>query len=466
MFILKEMFIKTMIYLFVLVSVLIVDAHRFIGFYTSSSIYGLNFTVDHIDPMRYNIIKYAFVGIDADSATCVIRDKFADAELLFPDDDTTCTCCARGSLNRLFQLKRRFPHLQTLLAVGGWVWSTNFSDAVSTSERRTSLAQSCIKIMRDYGMDGIDIDWEFPGSATTNLGPPGSVFRNNDGDNLVEFVKTTRGLLNAASAVSLKQYLLTLDVAPLPWYLSAANYQALNGLLDWFNIMLYEFSLNGRSTTRHSAQLFNTPNDPIFSTTHYLSVENSIASFRSYGISNDKLVIGVPAYGRVYSGVSARNNGLFQTFSGGSGDLILYPDVLRRIQSGSVTDFYDAVAEASYTFNGTQFITYESQRSVMAKSKYVNAHSVGGLMLWEISKDSYGNDSLSVAIAKTLNMSFEDKHGSRIYEPGSSFCNIRGNLTFSPLQSFQKRSDTSQSSHLNVAITLILGLGLLISVIN
>jgi chitinase len=70
-----------------------------------------------------------------------------------------------GKYNRLYQLRKEYPHLQTGLSVGGATWSGNFAQFSSTDQGRKNLASSCIKIMLDYGFDGLDIDWEFPDNS-------------------------------------------------------------------------------------------------------------------------------------------------------------------------------------------------------------------------------------------------------------------------------------------------------------
>lgn len=65
----------------------------------------------------------------------------------------------------MYQLRKEYPHLQTILSVGGATWSSNFARFTSTAALRTTLASSCIKLQLDYGFDGLDVDWEFPNNG-------------------------------------------------------------------------------------------------------------------------------------------------------------------------------------------------------------------------------------------------------------------------------------------------------------
>jgi chitinase len=80
---------------------------------------------------------------------------------------------------------------QVVVSVGGWTGSTYFSSVVATASGRTALAQSMQKMIGDFALDGIDIDWEYPGTP----GAPGNVVSGNDSANLVLFLKQLRGLI-------------------------------------------------------------------------------------------------------------------------------------------------------------------------------------------------------------------------------------------------------------------------------
>ena len=68
-------------------------------------------------------------------------------------------------LKKLIHLKNYNPNLKILISVGGWGWSGNFSDAVLTEESREVFANSAIAYMKTHKIDGIDLDWEYPGKC-------------------------------------------------------------------------------------------------------------------------------------------------------------------------------------------------------------------------------------------------------------------------------------------------------------
>lgn len=75
-----------------------------------------------------------------------------------PFGDDTWAQPLRGNFNQLIELKEAYPHLKTLIAVGGWTWSCKFSDIALTRASRKEFAQSCVDFIRTYQFDGVDID--------------------------------------------------------------------------------------------------------------------------------------------------------------------------------------------------------------------------------------------------------------------------------------------------------------------
>jgi GH18 family chitinase len=75
-------------------------------------------------------------------------------------DSGKCNCngnCLKGELYQLHLLKMRYPHLKTLLSVGGWVWSDNFSDVFASQQARARFISTTTDLMEQFGFDGYDI---------------------------------------------------------------------------------------------------------------------------------------------------------------------------------------------------------------------------------------------------------------------------------------------------------------------
>ena len=99
-------------------------------------------------------------------------------------------------LSRLHALKEINPDLKILVSAGGWSWSGNFSDAALTSESRKQFAQSVVDMIREHNLDGIDIDWEYPGQIGA-----GNVYRPEDKQNFTLLLRDVRRKLEEMSDV-------------------------------------------------------------------------------------------------------------------------------------------------------------------------------------------------------------------------------------------------------------------------
>jgi chitinase len=127
-------------------------------------------------------------------------------------------------------------------------------------------------------------------------------------------------------------------------------------------------------------------------------VDATVNNYLAKGAPAEKLVMGVPFYGRSWKGVPATNNGLGQTATGaGPGTwepgMIDYHDVVARYLSGGFTTHRDEVSKVPYLYNSTTgvFVTYDDPQSIAAKADYIRSKGLGGAMIWELSADT--NDS-------------------------------------------------------------------------
>ena len=130
---------------------------KVVAYYTGWSTYARNYQVTDIPAAKVTHLNYAFANVS--NGQCVLGDSYADTDKFFPGDSWD-TGALRGNFNQLIKLKAKYPALKTLISVGGWTWSANFSAAASTDASRKLFATSCADFMQKYGFDGIDIDWE------------------------------------------------------------------------------------------------------------------------------------------------------------------------------------------------------------------------------------------------------------------------------------------------------------------
>ncbi|MCB9299189.1 MAG: glycoside hydrolase family 18 protein [Lewinellaceae bacterium] len=316
---------------------------------------------DRIPAERLTHINYAFANV-------------VDGEIVegSPED--------AANLETLVGLKKRNPNLKILVSAGGWGWSGGFSDAVLTEQSRGVFANSAIDMVVRHQLDGIDLDWEYPG-----LPGAGNPHRPEDKENFTAALQLIREKLDSLGQGQ-KHYLLTIATAANQQYLDHTEMGKAQLYLDFVNIMTYDFHGGWSSITGHHANL----QASVFDTSAYArSAANAVAEHLSAGIPIEKLVLGVPFYGRWWAGVNPQDNGLYQAASGKAGSFRYYQLADSLIDRNGYKRYWDSTALAPYLWNEDTrtFVTYEDTISLGYKTDYVKAKGMGGIMFWEYKQD-------------------------------------------------------------------------------
>jgi chitinase len=288
-------------------------------------------------------------------------------------------------LQTLQALKKHHPQLKLIVSIGGWM-ADGFSDAALTADSRARFAASAVDLVRRHALDGLDIDWEYPGQ-----GVAGIRFRAEDKQNFTLILKALREQLDAASKAAGRaradRYVLTIASADRE-YFEHTEMNRLHVYLDWINVMSYDFFNSLTPTTGHHAGLFPSararPADR--------NVDASIRQHLAAGIPANKLVLGVAFYGRGFTGVTPTQNGVNQKYERYEGDHSYTELAAQLIGKQGFVRLWDAKAEAPYLWNAKTrtFITYDDPQSLTLKRAYAKRLGLGGVMFWELSQDATG----------------------------------------------------------------------------
>jgi chitinase len=350
--------------------------YKKVGYYSSWSTYS-NFQVSNIDASQLTHINYAFANISP-TGEVVLGDSWADVEKPFPGDSTTQPI--KGNFNQLIKLKQQYPHLKTLISIGGWTWSDRFSDVALTEQSRTIFANSAVQFMTKYGFDGIDIDWEYPVSG----GETGNIERPEDKQNFTLLLKALREALNVQSSKDGKQYLLSIAAGAGKTHAGNLELNSIHQYVDYIQLMTYDIHGSWDSITGFNAPLYRDPGSRF---SWDWSVNDAVLTYINGGVPAQKLIMGLPLYGRAYNQVTNIDNGLYQSYSGG-GSAIGYGELLSKyIGLNGYTRFWDGDSKVPWLFNGSQFISYDDEESIGYKTSYIKSMRLGGAMMWELSND-------------------------------------------------------------------------------
>jgi chitinase len=316
---------------------------------------------DSIDVWKVSHINYAFVDI-----------KDNRAWLHHEATDTI-------NLRRLAELKKINPDVKILISIGGWTWSKNFSDAVLSDTSTHNFVSSAVEIVSEYYLDGIDIDWEYPGMQGDN-----NVYRPEDKQHYTMLCKELRRCLDSLGLITQKKYYVTTAVGGWKEYLDHTEMDKVQLYVDYINLMSYDYANGTDTVSGHHANLYNSLDD-----TNQYSAHKAIQEFIAAGVSPSKLVMGLAFYGKGWQMESDDNNGLYRKAlkpARGAGFTYLKDSLADR---NGYRQYWDDVAMAPYLFNPENniFITYDNERSVKNKCKYVKRNHLAGVMFWEYSDD-------------------------------------------------------------------------------
>jgi chitinase len=321
-------------------------------------------------------------------------------------------------LKKLVSLKKKHPHLKVALAFGGWGGCKPCSELFAVPENRTAFAQSVLDILKQYKLDGIDIDWEYP---AIDEGPAGHPYSAADKQNFTELMKALRNALG-------QKYELSFAAGVFPEYLyNSIAWKQVMPLVDRVHLMSYDMVNRKSPFTGHHAALYSTPSQTI-------SIDNTIRFLDSLRINRNKVVIGAAFYSRTYTVADADNNGLYRpaVFKG----FAVYKTYRQRFsEENGFTFYWDDVAKAPWCFSPAQklFATFDDERSVTLKTKYAIDKGLNGLLIWELRQDDTRQRLLN-AITKAVR-----NRGAHLYwNDLSGYGGVLGISTGCSLSSFFK----------------------------
>ena len=394
------------------------NGKRIMGYYPNWAYWrSPKFTADQLPFNKINMVGYAFS----------IFDSNGNISLYDADSDAI-------NLPMISQARQQFPYLNASLSFGGWSWASTppgwqcttgaspqgpaacFSQMAANPTAVTRFVNSAVKAMKEVHFNGIDIDWEYP------LTP-------EDASNYVNLLQKLRGALDAQGNTDSTHYYLTVAVAAgidKISKLSPTQWQTIAATVDDIGVMTYDFhgawdqgqtGSNFMSAMALDPALDPTVNNPILS--HY-NVIDAMDAYVSRGVPKEKLIVGIPVYGRMMNiEAVGSNDGLYQTITGTP------PGEWDNQQSGNtgMVD-YACIVEPTHCGNGFKlpaltlmqpteknpgqyaftpwgyasnlFITYDDDQSAAYKAYWLIQNGYAGVMLWDLTGDFNASDERSL----------------------------------------------------------------------
>ena len=321
------------------------------------------------------VYHHELKNFTAEDAKCldVINIAFGlikDGAVYFPHPE------ALGELSRIREAN---PALRIVISVGGW-GAGGFSPAAATEEGRRKFAASCLALAEQWGLDGMDIDWEYPGLdwADIEASP-------DDKENYTLLLQAVRDAFNAAGHTD---WLLTVAVGCDRYFIQNTEMDKVAKILDYVSLMTYDMRGCGEPLTGHHTNLLPYA-DYSDNPRGRRSVLHSVQIYEEAGVPREKLIIGIAFYSRMWKDVEGEGVGHGLCSKAGPGNYGPdYGDILRNyIGNGEFQEYWDEECKAPYLFDGKTFISYDNERSIAEKCKFVKENGLLGVMYWEHSCD-------------------------------------------------------------------------------
>lgn len=262
-----------------------------------------------------------------------------------------------GRLSDIVALKYLNPDLKVMLSVGGW-GSGRFSEMAADSLKRLSFARECMCAVEKFGLDGIDIDWEYPTSDMAGISSS-----PEDRKNFTLLMRDLRSVLGPYK-------LLTIASSAYAEYI---DFHSCMRYLDFVNVMTYDMA----DAPKHHSPLYASENTKG-------SSEGAIRAHAEAGVPVSQLVLGVPFYGRGGEVMKSRD----------------YKDI---VAEGEFVEMWDETAMVPYLADkdGNLVLGYDNPRSLTLKCQFIKENGLRGGMYWDYAGDNESGD-LQKVLAKEL----------------------------------------------------------------
>ena len=264
-------------------------------------------------------------------------------------------------LHKIAKLKEINPKLKIMLSVGGW-GSGNFSEMADNDSLRESFVNSCAAVVKDFGIDGIDIDWEYPGvpAAGISCGP-------NDRKNFSQLMHDLRRVLGPDGMLMLATQARA----------RAYNFDEFLDDVNFVNVMSYDMG----QVPRHHAPLYNSEQFPGF------TCEKAVQAHLDRGVPREKIVLGLPFYGH-----------------GNKTDIPYYMDWKDLGKYSQFEQKWDDTAKVPYLVNDKGEIVgvFDNPKSLELKCQWAKQQGLRGVMYWEYTCDD-PQGTLRTVVFETMN---------------------------------------------------------------
>lgn len=384
-----------------------------LGYFTNWGIYGRKYAPSAVPASELTHILYAFADVNPDTGECILTDLWADEQLHYAGDSWNDTGNnLYGNFKQFLLMKKQHRALKLMLSIGGWSFGPHFAPMASDPKKRAKFVSTAITILENDGLDGLDIDWEYPANAA-------------QASNFTSLLKELRAGLTAHAAKKKDKvpYLLSVAAPCGPDVYKVLEVSKMDQYLDFWNLMAYDFAGSWSPVTGHQANLWNIKGKAP-------SADDAVNFYMKNGVVSHKIVLGIPLYGRGFENTDGPGqpfNGTGQgTWEAGNWDYKFLP-------IKGAKEMINAKIGASWSYDSSkrEFISYDTPQNVLAKCQYIVQKRLRGAMFWELSGDAtkdQGGAGRSLVALTSKNMGTLDATLNHISYPFSKWDNVKAGM--------------------------------------
>lgn len=327
-------------------------------------------------------------------------------------------------VRRAVLMKLRYPHLRINIAIGGWAFNdpptrTFFSDMASSRSNRAVFIKSVVNYLRTYGLDGVDIDWEYPAILDRGGAP-------SDTSAYVALLRELRDAFDLENS----GWEISIAVPSSYWYMRGFDLPGLQKSLDYFNFMSYDIYGMWDLDSKWTGPFLKGHTD-------WRKIDEGLDLLWRNGVEPSKVVMGFGFYGRSFTmenpscihpdGICRFSDGGIPGSCSGTEGVLTYDEVASRNSTLDVMTFYDAENTVKYNvFGGSQWVSYDDQQSFHDKKARLSARCLSGAMIWAIDQDTADFKAMGELFGEYSHLDLEGLDGDTAEELADLFAQYTG----------------------------------------
>jgi len=358
-----------------------------IAYFPSWQMYKRNGCVvpEVLDYSRYTILNYSFYSPDKE-ANIEGTDPWADTILLKGRIDWSKPQPAYYPNSSLVDYAHLYG-VKVMVSIGGWTLSDNFPLIAADPKKRGHFAQECVRLLKHYQFDGIDIDWEYPGYAE-HSGTP------QDRANYPLFMKAIRDSIDAYGKTIDYKFLLTGAYGANIPQMDQIQWDVVAPFMDYINMMTYDFNGTWSDDANHNSPLYNP------SKGYKGSLDEAYRLMTTkYKVPAEKLNLGVAFYGRTLRGFDGDQPiTIYRTGHQKKQDDVVFAEhegmpqyfnIMEEYKKHGYKEYWDDVAKVPYLVSEDEksFVSFDNVKSVKLKAEYIVKNKCAGAIIWDVFGD-------------------------------------------------------------------------------